>query len=120
MDKLLDSILLDMLTKCKVENKLDDFGLWEELPPIRSSRVLGLNNGHEIRYTIAPSNNEKLSVLEIDEYIKMQIRNLMNRPTYSDDYNVGYRDALEDICLFIKKRNEEDLNKKTETNDNCC
>lgn len=88
-------------------------------PLVQTMRAIGLNNGRELKYYLAPPAGDKITVPEILEFMQMQV-DAMRKNNYPNDYNMGYRDAIEAIYLYIKKRVEEDSNKKDEVDANCC
>lgn len=104
--------IVERLVRQSVNNAID--------PLVQTMRTIGLNNGRELKYYLAPSATEKITVPEILEFMQMQVEHMMVNETYPRDYNVGYRDAIEAIYLYVKKRVEEDSLKKEEVNANCC
>lgn len=89
-------------------------------PIAHALKIIGLNNGRELKYYIAPESEGRITVPEILEFMQIQAENMVHDTAYSPDYTVGYRDAIEAIYLFIKKRFEEDSKKKDEIDANCC
>ena len=83
-------------------------------------KLMRLNNGRELKYYIAPESKGKITVPEILEFMQIQAEHMAHDTTYPRDYTVGYRDAIEAIYLFIKKRFDEDSKKKDEIDANCC
>lgn len=83
-------------------------------------KVIGLSNGREMKYYIAPESEGKITIPEILEFMQIQANRMVHDTAYSHDYTVGYRDAIEAIYLFIRKRVEEDFKKKDEIDPNCC
>lgn len=104
--------VFEQLVRDSVKNSLD--------PIIHQLNVIGLNNGRELKYYIAPESEGKITVPEILEFMQIQADHMEYDITYPRDYTVGYRDAIEAIYLFIKKRLEEDSKKKDEIDANCC
>ena len=103
--------ILERLVQESIHNTFD--------PLVQTMRAIGLNNGRELKYYLAPQAEGKITVPEILEFMQMQV-DAMQTNTYPHDYNVGYRDAIEAIYLYIKKRIDEDSKKKEEVNANCC
>ena len=108
VDSIFEQVVCD-----SVKNTLD--------PIVRQMNVIGLNNGRELKYYIAPESKGKITVPEILEFMQIQAEHVVpDTAAYSRDYTVGYRDAIEAIYLFIKKRVEDDSKKKDEIDANCC
>ena len=105
--------ILDLVMCDSVNNSFD--------PIAHALNIIGLNNGRELKYYIAPESKGKITVPEILEFMQIQAEHMAyDTAAYSRDYTVGYRDAIEAIYLFIKKRFEEDSKKKDEIDANCC
>lgn len=92
----------------------------DSLKNVHALKVIGLNNGRELKYYIAPESEGKITVPEILDFMQIQAEHMTHDTIYPRDYTVGYRDAIEAIYLFIKKRSEEDSKKEDEINANCC
>lgn len=105
--------ILEQVMRDSIKNSFD--------PIVHALKVMGLNNGRELKYYLAPESEGKISVPEILEFMQIQAEHMVHdTAAYSRDYTVGYRDAIEAIYLFIKKRFEEDSKKKDEIDANCC
>lgn len=105
--------IVERLVRQSVNNAID--------PLVQTMRAIGLNNGRELKYYLAPKAEGKITVPEILEFMQMQVDSMRTTSTsWPHDYCVGYRDAIEAIYLYIKKRIDEDSKKKEEVNANCC
>ncbi len=105
--------IFEQVVRESVKNSFD--------PIAHALNIIGLNNGRELKYYIAPKSEGKITVPEILEFMQIQAEHMVHdSAAYPRDYTVGYRDAIEAIYLFIKKRFEEDSKKKDEIDANCC
>lgn len=79
-------------------------------------RVITLNDGRTCKACIAPKTDKNLTIDEILNFIYLQAP----VARYTDEYNHGFREAIELLHMFVDARRKEDSQKNDGIDANCC